>query len=293
MSKYSQYVENLKDELSKELKIVIDSCNYSNVLKQSMSYTLLNHGKMFRGTLLLALLDDLSGDYKAGINAATAIEMIHAYGLIHDDMPALDDARFRRNKLANHLVYGEAQAMLAGDALQAEAFGLVASTPAKSDVVLKLISLLSRTSGANGYVGGQSLDIISEHEDLEEIDSEMIKKIHYGKTGALIEAAVLSAAYLGEVDSSKLEVLKVIAYHVGLAFQIRDDILDVTKAANETGKDARSDIKKDKTTYPKLFGVDKSIVKFQNHLNKSLDLIGSLIGNNSHTSTLVKEMLTL
>ena len=172
MSKYSQYVENLKDELSKELKIVIDSCNYSNVLKQSMSYTLLNHGKMFRGTLLLALLDDLSGDYKAGINAATAIEMIHAYGLIHDDMPALDDARFRRNKLANHLVYGEAQAMLAGDALQAEAFGLVASTPAKSDVVLKLISLLSRTSGANGYVGGQSLDIISEHEDLEEIDED-------------------------------------------------------------------------------------------------------------------------
>ena len=156
MSENSLYVTSLKDEVKAYVKNVVDTFNYSNVLKQSVAYTVLNFGKMFRPVLLLSILDDLTGDYKKGLNTAAAIEMIHAYGLIHDDMPALDDARFRRNRISNHLVYGEAQAMLAGDALQAEAFGLIAKTSVNSDVCLKLIQFVSITAGANGYVGGQS-----------------------------------------------------------------------------------------------------------------------------------------
>ena len=293
MPKYSEYAVELQKVVKGKLQEVVDTFNYSNVLKQSISYTVLNCGKLFRPMLLLAILDDLTGSYEKGLNAAASIEMMHAYGLIHDDMPALDDARFRRNRIANHLVYGEAQAMLAGDALQAEAFGLIASSEVKAEVALKLVQILSKTAGANGYVGGQSLDIISEHEDLEELDAAMIKKIHYGKTGALVEAAVLSAGYLAEASKEKLELLKAIAYEVGLAFQIRDDILDITKGANELGKDVRNDLKKDKTTYPKLFGLDTSIIKFQNHLRKSLDLIANLLGHDSHTFNLVTEMLTI
>lgn len=293
MTKYSDYVQKLKEETKLTVEKAIESLNYSHVLKQSICYTLLNYGKMFRPTLLLAILDDLTGSYETGLNVAAAIEMLHAYGLIHDDLPALDDARFRRGKISNHLVYGEAQAILAGDALQSEAYNLLALTKSDPTVVLKLISLIASCCGVNGYVGGQSLDIISEHEERDFLDSEIIKKIHYGKTGALVEAAVLSAGYLAKADAAKLEVLKVISYEVGLAFQIRDDILDLTKGEKELGKDARNDLKKDKTTYPKLFGLEKSKELYQSHLTKSLDLIASLLGKTSHTYTLVTEMLKL
>lgn len=292
MTKYCEYVQNLKEDVKLTIEKVMDGLNYSHVLKQSICYTLLNFGKMFRPTLLLAILDDLTNNHEQGLNVA-AIEMLHAYGLIHDDLPALDDARFRRNKIANHLVYGEAQAILAGDALQAEAYHLIANSKVEADIALKLVALIASRSGVNGYVGGQSLDIISEHEDIDFLDSEIIKKIHYGKTGALVEAAVLSAGYLAKADLAKLEVLKVIAYEVGLAFQIRDDILDITKGEKEIGKDVKNDLRKDKTTYPKLFGLDKSKELFQKHLQKSLDLIISLLGDNSHTYTLVTEMLKL
>ncbi len=291
--RYSDYIENLKKDVKNVVASNIDTYNYSHVLKQSMSYTALNFGKMFRSTLCLALLDDLSGSYESGINFAGAIEMTHAYGLIHDDLPALDDARFRRNKMSNHLVYGEAQAILAGDALQAGAYDLVAKSKVDSAIVLKLVMLLASLSGANGYVGGQSLDIISEHEDRDFLNDEIIKKIHYGKTGALVEAAVLGAGYLAKVDEETINKLKDIALEIGLSFQIRDDILDLTKGEKDTGKDAKNDLKKDKTTYPKLYGLGKSIEIYNAHLEKSMSLINNLLGENSHTHMVVSEMLKL
>ena len=293
MTKYSDYIEKIKQEVKEVVEHNIDNYNYSHVLKQSMSYTALNFGKMFRATLCLALLDDLHGSYETGINYAGAIEMTHAYGLIHDDLPALDDARFRRNKMSNHLVYGEAQAILAGDALQAGAYDLLAKTNADAEIVLKLVTLLSSLSGANGYVGGQSLDIITEHEDRDFLNNEIIEKIHYGKTGALVEAAVLGAGCLSKVDDEKLSKLKEMALEIGLSFQIRDDILDITKGEKDTGKDAKNDLKKDKTTYPKLYGLEKSIEIYNEHIKKSYKLIDELLGENSHTHQVISEMLKL
>lgn len=293
MTRYSDYIEKLKKELKEVITTNLENYHYSHVLKQAMSYTVLNFGKMFRSTLSLAILDDLCGDYSTGLNFAAAIEMTHAYGLIHDDLPALDDARFRRNKMSNHLVYGEAQAILAGDALQASAYDLIAKTNGEPSVVLQLVSLLSSLSGANGYVGGQSLDIFSEHEDRDFLNDEIIQKIHYGKTGALVEAAVLGAGYLAKTDENKLARLKEMALEIGLSFQIRDDILDLTKGEKDTGKDAKNDLKKDKTTYPKLYGLGKSIEIYNNHLEKSLSLIDDLFGEDSHTHNVVSEMLKL
>lgn len=293
MAKYSDYIEKLKKEVKDVVTSDMNTYNYSHVLKQAMGYTVLNFGKMFRATLCLAILDDLSGSYHSGINFAGAIEMTHAYGLIHDDLPALDDARFRRNKMSNHLVYGEAQAILAGDALQAGAYDLIAKGDAEPSVSLKLVTLLASLSGANGYVGGQSLDIISEHEDRDFLNDEIIKKIHYGKTGALVEAAVLGAGYLAKADDITIEKLKEMALEIGLTFQIRDDILDLTKGEKDTGKDAKNDLKKDKTTYPKLYGLGKSIEIYNKHLENSFKLINELLGKNSHTYQVVDEMLKL
>lgn len=293
MARYSEYIEKIRNEVKKVLTDDMETYNYSHVLKQAMGYTVLNFGKMFRATLCLAILDDLSGSYLSGINFAGAIEMTHAYGLIHDDLPALDDARFRRNKMSNHLVYGEAQAILAGDALQAAAYDLIAKGAAAPEVSLKLVTLLASLSGANGYVGGQSLDIISEHEDRDFLNDEIIKKIHYGKTGALVEAAVLGAGYLAKVNDEELSKLKEMALEIGLTFQIRDDILDLTKGEKDTGKDAKNDLKKDKTTYPKLYGLGKSIEIYNKHLEKSFELITGILGENSKTYLVVDEMLKL
>lgn len=285
--------EKMTKNLEQELNNVVDSFGYSHVLKQAVAYTLLNYGKLFRPCLTLMLLQDLIGDYRKGLRYATAIELVHVYGLLHDDLPALDDARYRRKKLVNHLVYGEAQAILAGDALQAEAFKYIAKTDVQPKIAVQLIELMSNMIGANGYVGGQSLDILNENEDVQYIDDEMIQKVHFGKTGALFEAAVLGAGMIADLKSDKMKVLAKLAEEIGLAFQIRDDIIDVTKTEKEAGKDTRSDLKKDKMTYPKLHGLTGAEELFYLHYNTALELIKALLGSESKTYSYIKEFLKL
>lgn len=290
-------MENLKKEmiasLHTKLTDVVETLDFSHVLKQSIGYTLLNWGKLFRPCLSLMILQDLQGNYKKGLEYAAAIELVHVYGLLHDDLPALDDARYRRKKLVNHLVYGEAQAILAGDALQAEAFNLIAHSQLEAKYVVKLVKLMAKLIGANGYVGGQSLDIISEKEDIQYIDANMIKKVHFGKTGALFEAAVVGASIIGEATPEQKAILKETAEEIGLAFQIRDDIIDITKTESEVGKDTRSDLKNDKMTYPKLHGLKKSEELFNEHLNVALNNLQEMFGYESCTYNFIREFLKL
>lgn len=285
--------KEMQEKLHNNLQNIISKLNYSHVLKQSMAYTVLNYGKLFRPCLALMILKDLTGVYDNGLKFASAIELAHVYGLLHDDLPSLDNGRYRRKKLVNHLVYGEAQTILAGDALQAEAFHQIALTEVEPEKVIKLVELFANMLGANGYVGGQSLDIISENEDVSFINKEMIEKIHFGKTGALIKASVEGAGILGNATENQINILADLAYEIGLAFQIRDDIIDLTKSEKELGKDAKSDLAKDKTTFPKLYGLEKAKKLHQDHYNEALKIIDELFGKDANTYLFVKENLTI
>jgi len=223
-------------------------------LISSMAYSVNAGGKRIRPLLLLATLEDLGVKSEDGFKVACAVEFIHTYSLIHDDLPCMDDDDFRRGKLTNHKVYGEAVAVLAGDALQALAFGVLTGLQNTSaSAALELIRLLADTSGANGMVGGQILDIEGEGKSLT---ITQLEAIHVNKTGALLSFCIEAGAVMANVDVEKMQNLKVFARNIGLAFQIQDDILDVTSTTEMLGKNAGSDETSDKTTYPSLLGLD-------------------------------------
>jgi geranylgeranyl diphosphate synthase type II len=188
---------------------------------------------------------------------AVALEMIHTMSLIHDDLPAMDNDDLRRGRPTNHKVYGEANAILAGDALLTRAFEMVAlrSPGVPPEQLLKVVGELSLASGAPGLVGGQVVDLECEGKD---VDLETLEYIHLHKTGALLRACVLSGALIAGASDALLEALRTYARGIGLAFQIIDDILDVTASSEVLGKTAGKDLTADKTTYPKLLGLEES-----------------------------------
>jgi len=286
-----KFFEDAREVVMNRLVEISDQLTYSNILKVAMQYTLLNPGKLFRPSLLLATLEDIKGAQKDGVDIACAVEMIHAYGLIHDDLPALDNAHFRRGKMVNHALYGEAQAILAGDGLLTEAFQVIANANLSPEKIVKLVKLISSLAGANGMVGGQSLDILSEHEDRNDLSVEIIDKIHSGKTGALIEASILSAAIIKESSEEVMADLRKVAYHIGLAFQIKDDISDLSLSSKDLGKDVKNDLAKDKTTYPKLFGVERSQEMLNENSQQALALIEKHFGLESRLHYFVEEGL--
>lgn len=286
-----EFVEKWQELLKERLDEITNQFTYSNVLRESIRYTVLNWGKLFRPTLTMVVLHDLVDDPSVGLDAACAIEMLHNYGLIHDDLPSMDDDRYRRGKLCNHLVYGEAQAILAGDALQAEAFKLFATLEVEDSVKVDLLAYIAELMGANGLVGGQSLDIISANEEREDVDLEQLNKIHFAKTGGLIEAAIITGGLIGKVSKETLEKLRELSYHVGLAFQIRDDINDLVLTNEQLGKDTKSDLKNDKLTYPKIYGLEKSQTILAEHTDRALSIIIDVFGKDSYTYQFIKEGL--
>lgn len=219
-------------------------------LIEAMRYSLFAGGKRLRPALALGACEIVSGDDKAALPAACALEMIHTYSLIHDDLPAMDDDALRRGKPTNHVVYGEAMAILAGDGLLTMAFD-VAAMSGRSDVVAEI----AWGAGVAGMVGGQVLDMDSEEKDLTVNE---LQRIHHAKTGALIRAAVRSGGMLGGADPEQLDALTRYGRLIGLAFQIADDVLDVTGTEEALGKPVGSDVKNVKSTYPGLLGVDES-----------------------------------
>lgn len=225
-------------------------------LGDAMRYSLLAGGKRLRPILLMAAADAVGGRGEAYLDAACALEMIHTYSLIHDDLPAMDDDDYRRGKLTNHKVYGDGMAILAGDALLTLAFEVLARQQGVSaERLLAAIREVGRAAGPYGMVGGQALDLESEGK---RIDYATLRQMHAAKTGALFRAALRVGAILAGAPEDKLAALSIYADAFGLAFQITDDILDVTGTAEKIGKPVGSDARNDKSTYVSLLSLEKA-----------------------------------
>lgn len=224
-------------------------------LHAAMRHACLNGGKRIRPQLAYASGYLLGADENALDDVATAVELIHAFSLVHDDLPAMDDDDLRRGRPTVHVAFDEATAILAGDALQALAFETLARATAPAAVRIALIETLARASGSLGMCGGQQLDMDATGRVLARADLE---RLHALKTGALIRASVRMGALVGEADASLLERLDGFATDLGLAFQIRDDILDVEADTSQLGKTGGKDAAQDKATYVSLLGLDAS-----------------------------------
>lgn len=230
-------------------------------LYESMRYSLLAGGKRLRPVLCLAACELVGGTANMAMPTACALEMIHTMSLIHDDLPSMDNDDYRRGIPTNHKVYGEAMAILAGDALLAYAFQVIAQTEAvPAQRVLEVVRRLGLAASAMGLVGGQVVDIESEGK---QISLETLQYIHEHKTGALLEISVVSGALLGGASSQQVEILSSYAHKVGLAFQIIDDVLDITATDEQLGKTAGKDLAQAKATYPSFWGVEASQAKAQ------------------------------
>jgi geranylgeranyl diphosphate synthase type II len=229
-------------------------------LHKAMRYSVFAGGKRIRPILMLAACEAVGGEIERAMPAACAMEMIHTYSLIHDDLPAMDDDDFRRGNPTSHKVFGEAVAILAGDALLTEAFNAM-SSPAGADGVppatmLAVIHEIGRCAGSYGMVGGQVVDM--ESEGKHDIDLAIVQYIHTHKTGALLKASIRAGALLGGADEKGLAAMTGYGEAVGLAFQIADDILDIEGTTEEIGKDAGSDQARGKATYPAVMGLAES-----------------------------------
>ncbi|MDD6135302.1 MAG: polyprenyl synthetase family protein [Selenomonadaceae bacterium] len=255
---------NLK-ELWKERQQMVESAlagelnkksPLDKTLMESMEYSLMAGGKRLRPVLLMAAADALRADGTKFLKTGLAIEMIHTYSLIHDDLPAMDDDDYRRGKLTNHKVYGAGMATLAGDALLTLAFEvMLRQDGVDAETLVKVVREMSVAAGPDGMVGGQALDMESENK---QIDMNTMRLVHMGKTGALFRAAIRSGAILAGATEAQLAALTEYADKFGLAFQITDDILDVIGDASVIGKPVGSDEKNHKSTYVTLTSLEEA-----------------------------------
>tara|TARA_A100001015_G_scaffold14062_1_gene16405 strand:- start:948 stop:1817 length:870 start_codon:yes stop_codon:yes gene_type:complete len=250
------FLSQTRDQVSQNIE---KSIGQSNLIENAMSYSALGESKMVRAALIIAsgkINKNIS--HSSLITLATAVELIHTYSLIHDDLPSMDDDDLRRGKDSNHIKFGEANAILAGDALQSLAYEIICdenSLDARYKV--EAIKMISKACGKNGMVFGQYLDINAE---TKKIDEEMMENIHNLKTGRLIECSVMLGQISNEDDLQK-DSIKNFGKKIGLAFQITDDILEITSNEETLGKNINSDVKNRKATYVNVFGLDKAIEK--------------------------------
>lgn len=251
------YWDSRKTLIEQALQAELDKTGIlDEKLRESMAYSLMSGGKRMRPILLMAAADAVGADGKRFLSVACALEMIHTYSLIHDDLPAMDNDDYRRGRLTNHKVYGDGIAILAGDALLTLAFSVILrQKDVPSERLLRVVDEISRAAGAEGMVGGQVLDLRAENQNISIQD---LRKIHMGKTGALFRAALRSGAILGSASAQQLDALTLYAEHFGLAFQITDDILDVVGNTAMIGKPVGSDEKNHKSTYVTLTSLDQA-----------------------------------
>lgn len=255
----ARYLKNKQRTVEQYLKKYIGSRTEPKVLGEAMCYSLFAPGKRLRPILTMAVADLLKFPSKFVMPAACALEMIHVYSLIHDDLPAMDDDDLRRGKPTNHKVYGEGMAILAGDTLQAEAFRVLVKHTDRKNVsaerLLSVIAELGDACGTQGMAAGQALDLLSEGK---KIQLSTLRRLHYLKTGMLLRAAVRIGAILAGASKKELQSLTRYAEHLGVAFQIQDDLLDILGDTAVLGKKVGSDEKKNKSTYPALCGIEKA-----------------------------------
>ncbi|MHB0975674.1 MAG: polyprenyl synthetase family protein [Candidatus Aquicultorales bacterium] len=227
------------------------------ILREAMAHSLFSGGKRFRGILVIETARTFGFDAERALPTACAVEFIHTYSLIHDDLPAIDDDEMRRGKPTCHIAFGEDIAILAGDALFAEAFDLIAGeqTADEPERILRVVGEIANATGVKGMVGGQAVDVLSSGR---EVDAGTLRFIHHKKTGALIRASVRAGALLAGVGGRSLSLLTDYAENLGLAFQVTDDILDVVGDSALLGKTPGSDERQKKATYPAVFGLEKA-----------------------------------
>ena len=250
----------LPEYLSQVKKLVLNkihiSIGNSNLIEDAMSYSALANSKMIRAGLVFASSETNNNLHKDSvITMAAAVELMHTYSLIHDDLPCMDDDDLRRNQPSSHIKYGEANAVLAGDALQALAYEIICEDSYLDDSEkVCSIKILSKACGKNGMVYGQYLDI--ENENNKDIDQNMLDEIHKLKTGKLIECSVMLGQIGSDFKKDSINLLESFSKYIGLAFQITDDILDITQSEEILGKNKNSDIKNNKITYIDILGLD-------------------------------------
>jgi farnesyl diphosphate synthase len=269
------FIEHSQQRVNQFLTSQLEaSSQQDSRLKQAVAYSLLSGGKRIRPCLVYATAKALNIELAQADYMAAAIEMIHAYSLIHDDLPAMDDDDLRRGQPTNHIAFDEATAILAGDALQSLAFETLAQTPVDGSIISHLVRLLASHSGLSGMAGGQSLDLISENS---EITLLQLQEIHAAKTGALLNVSVkMVLACNPAISQQHSSLYESFAQHLGIAFQIIDDILDVTQDTQTLGKPAQSDLKNNKSTYPGLLGLTEARQQAKSHVDQAFAALDDL-----------------
>lgn len=264
------YLKEKREIFENYLEKKMTELKYPERLSEAMIYSVMNGGKRLRPVLMYMVADIFNADYSKIEDTAAALECIHSYSLVHDDLPAMDDDMYRRGKLTTHKKFDEATAILAGDALLTYAFYLIsASEKIEDQRKVNIIRILSDYSGVNGMVGGQYVDMESENK---EIAFETLKYIHSHKTGKLLKAALELPMEAIGVSGKQKEVLLEYSELIGIAFQIKDDLLDIEGEFEKTGKHS-SDEKNNKTTYPKLFGLEKTKEILSDYTEKAKRII--------------------
>ena len=278
MKDFQVYLKEKTDFFETELKKELKELSYPETIAKGMEYAILNGGKRLRPFLLFATLDLLNEDISKGVKSAIALEMIHSYSLVHDDLPALDNDDYRRGKLTTHKVFGEAEGILIGDSLLTYAFYVLSQKNLEflsSEHIVKIISKTSEYAGINGMIGGQMIDIESENK---KIDLETLKYIHSHKTGKLIKLPIEIACIIANLKKDKRKTLEEYADLIGIAFQVKDDILDVEGTFEELGKPVGSDVDLHKATYPSILGMEESKKILNDTVEKAKEIIKNKFG---------------
>lgn len=249
-------------------------------LFKAMNYSLFAGGKRLRPILCIAASEAVGGTHKNVMPVACALEMIHTYSLIHDDLPAMDNDEMRRGKPTNHMVFGDAIAILAGDGMLTEAFRIMGSPElmekAGPERFRRVIEIVASASGPHGMVAGQAMDIRAEGG---KIDTSLMEVIHEHKTGALLKASVTTGAILGGGSDNDIKSLENYGKNIGLAFQISDDILDIEGDSKQMGKATGVDIKRGKNTYPSIYGMEKSKIMLREIINDAIETLSTFKEN--------------
>ena len=278
MKDFQVYLKEKTNFFETELKKELQELSYPETIAKGMEYAILNGGKRLRPFLLFVTLELLNEDINKGVKSAIALEMIHSYSLVHDDLPALDNDDYRRGKLTTHKVFGEAEGILIGDSLLTYAFYVLSQKNLEllsSEQIINIISKTSEYAGINGMIGGQMIDIQSENK---KIDLETLKYIHSHKTGKLIKLPIEIACIIANLEKDKREILEEYADLIGIAFQVKDDILDVEGTFEELGKPVGSDIDLHKATYPSILGMEESKKILNDTVEKAKEIIKNKFG---------------
>jgi geranylgeranyl diphosphate synthase type II len=265
-----RYMEEKKRLVESHLADSIEAADMPESLRESMLYSLNAGGKRIRPVLVFAGAEAVGGRAEDAMPAAICIEMIHTFSLIHDDLPAMDDDDLRRGKPTNHKVFGEAGAILAGDALLAEAFYVMASAGCDAKVVLGVLKDIASATGGRGMTGGQVIDIQSTSKRISE---EALIRLHRNKTGSLLMAAATSGAKMCDAKTDEVEALASYGSDIGLAFQIVDDILDIEGDQTLLGKDIGSDVSNEKSTFPAIIGLAESKKRAASLIDRAISTV--------------------